>query len=255
MEFLEPFTAAANMHSMSTPDVTENSSCPPPVPRTGLPVRFPMDSIRPCYPALIVHSDGRMGVRQGIDQWRIPARDYLVDTEAVRFDPRGDRVAPAWTYTSMVSGDVVSALATSAPNLKICPDALARADIAREKIAFLIAHILAAEEASGVNKQRTYLILPAVFVPAMLAVVAVVAAVQVSGWALVALPFIWLSSVSAQPNLNTINGRPAFLAMLAGFALCAWFKPAGIAISVGALSSYYLSAVEKRIRMRPVADT
>jgi hypothetical protein len=68
---------------------------------------------------------------------------------------------------------------------------------------------------------RTYIIRPAVFAPAILSVVAVVAAVQESWWFLAALPFIWLGSV---------------------------------AILAGAISGFYVSAIEKRIRMRPAPD-
>jgi len=101
---------------------------------------------------------------------------------------------------------------------------------------------------------RVYIIRPAVFAPAILSVVAVVVAVQASWWFLAALPFIWLGSVCAQPNLNLANGCLAYLAMIVGFAVSAWFKPLGIAILSGAISGFYVSAIEKRIRMRPAPD-
>ena len=101
---------------------------------------------------------------------------------------------------------------------------------------------------------RAYIVRPAIFAPAVLSVVAVVFAVQDSWWFLAALPFIWLGSVCAQPNLNLANGCLAYLAMIVGFAMTALFRPLGIAILAGAISGFYVSAIEKRIRMRPAPD-
>jgi hypothetical protein len=103
-------------------------------------------------------------------------------------------------------------------------------------------------------KPRTYIVRPAVFAPAVLSVVAVVFAIQDSWWFLAALPFIWLGSVCAQPNLNLANGCLAHLAMLVGVGVTALFRPLGIAILAGAISGFYFSAIEKRIRMRPAPD-
>jgi hypothetical protein len=102
---------------------------------------------------------------------------------------------------------------------------------------------------------RVYIIRPAVFAPAILSGVALVAAVQESRWFLAALPFVWLGSVCAQPNLNLADGCLAYLAMIVGFAVTAIFRPLGIAILAGAISGFYVSAIEKRIRMRPAPDT
>jgi hypothetical protein len=98
---------------------------------------------------------------------------------------------------------------------------------------------------------RCYLVPPARFAPAVLSVLAILAAWRESGWFLAALPFIYLGSVCAQPNLNLANGCLAYLAMLAGFATLTWFRPLGLAILAGAMSGFYVSALEKRIRMRP----
>jgi hypothetical protein len=103
-------------------------------------------------------------------------------------------------------------------------------------------------------KPRVYIIRPAVFAPAILSVIAVVAAVHVSWWFLAALPFIWLGSVCAQPNLNLANGCLAYLVMIVGFALCVFFRPLGFAIVAGAMSGFYVSAIEKRLRARPAPD-
>ncbi len=101
---------------------------------------------------------------------------------------------------------------------------------------------------------RAYIVRPAVFAPVVLSVAAVVLAVQDSWWFLAALPFIWLGSVCAQPNLNTADGCLAYLAMMVGVGVMALHRPLGIAILAGAISGFYFSAIEKRIRMRPAPD-
>ncbi len=101
---------------------------------------------------------------------------------------------------------------------------------------------------------RVYIIRPAIFAPVILSVVAGVFAAQESWWFLASLPFIWLGSVSAQPNLNLANGCLAYLAMIVGFAVMALFRPLGLAILAGAMSGFYVSAIEKRIRARPAPD-
>ncbi len=103
-------------------------------------------------------------------------------------------------------------------------------------------------------RERVYIVRPAVFAPAVLSVAAFVASFRESPWFLAALPFIWLGSISAQPNLNLANGCLAYVAMLVGFGLLLVYRPLGIAIVAGAMSGFYLSAVEKLIRMRPAPD-
>ena len=100
-------------------------------------------------------------------------------------------------------------------------------------------------------KQRVYIIKPAIFAPSILSVAAVIAAIRISWWALVSLPFIWLGSICAQPNLNLANGCLAYLAMLIGFAVAVLNRPLGAAIWAGAIAGFYLSAIEKRLRARP----
>jgi hypothetical protein len=102
--------------------------------------------------------------------------------------------------------------------------------------------------------QRVYMVPPAVVAPVLLAVVTVVVAVRESWWALAALPFIYLGSICAQPNLNLANGCLAYLAMIIGFGVTALFRPLGFAILGGAMSGFYISALEKWIRMRPVPE-
>jgi len=104
--------------------------------------------------------------------------------------------------------------------------------------------------------RRYYIVRPAVFAPAILAVAAIVAAFFDSGWFLAALPFIYLGSIWAQPNLNLANDCMAYLAMfvvvgLASLELCG---PLGLAILAGSMSGFYVSALEKWIRMRPAPE-
>jgi hypothetical protein len=59
-------------------------------------------------------------------------------------------------------------------------------------------------------EKRVYIIKPAIFAPSILSIVAVVAAIKILWWALVSLPFIWIGSICAQPNLNLANGCLAY---------------------------------------------
>src|SRR5580765_4330529 len=99
-----------------------------------------------------------------------------------------------------------------------------------------------------------YIVRPAVFAPAGLSVAAAVLAFQGSWWFLAALPFIWLGSVCAQPNMNLADGFLACLAMIVGAAVTVFFRPLGTAIFAGAAFGFVVSAFEKRIRMRPAPD-
>ncbi|MDB6132266.1 MAG: hypothetical protein JWM59_509 [Verrucomicrobiales bacterium] len=102
---------------------------------------------------------------------------------------------------------------------------------------------------------QVYTIRPAVFAPVFLSLAAIGAAVLLSWWFLAALPFIWLGSVCAQPNLNLADGCLAYLAMIAGGLIAGWFRWPGIIVIAGTMSGYLLSVVEKRLRMRPLPGT
>ena len=101
---------------------------------------------------------------------------------------------------------------------------------------------------------RAYIVRSAIFAPMILSVVTVVFAIRDSWWLLAALPFIWLGSVCAQPNMNLANGCLAYLTMVVGVGVTALHRPLGIAIFAGAISGFYVSAIEKRIRMRAAPD-
>ena len=102
--------------------------------------------------------------------------------------------------------------------------------------------------------ERAYIVRPAVFAPAVLSIAAVFWASQESWWFLATLPFIWLGSVCAQPNLNLADGCLTYLAVIAGLIVMAFFKPLGQAILAGVTSGYLLSALEKLLRLRPAPD-
>jgi hypothetical protein len=117
-----------------------------------------MNSLQPRYPALIVHYDGSLGVLAAheywsgdVDQWFwSDAGDYLIDSEAARFDQHcvrdvGGRplAVPEWSYTSPLSADEVYSLAASAPDPQIRLADLACVGSAVGRIAFLIERVSA----------------------------------------------------------------------------------------------------------------
>ena len=93
------------------------------------------------------------------------------------------------------------------------------------------------------------------FAPAILSLVAIDLAVRESWWFLAAVPFVWLGSVCAQPNLNLADGCLAYVAMTVGAALTPVSGPLGIAMLTGTFCGLLASAIEKRIRMRPSAPS
>src|SRR5437762_4288232 len=103
-----------------------------------------------------------------------------------------------------------------------------------------------------IMSERVYIVRPAVFAPTILSLIFVVLCLRESWWFLAALPFVWLGSICAQPNLNLVNGCLAYVSIVVGFALVMLFKPLGLAILAGSLSGFYISAVEKRLRARPI---
>lgn len=117
-----------------------------------------MHSRQPRYPALIVHYDGSLGLlaaqeywSEDVDQWFWSDEgDYLIDSEASRFDQQCVRDAggrplavPAWSYSSPLSESEVYSLAASAPDPQICLDEVARVGSAKGRIAFFIEFLAA----------------------------------------------------------------------------------------------------------------
>jgi hypothetical protein len=99
-----------------------------------------------------------------------------------------------------------------------------------------------------------YRVFPAKYAPLTLTVLACIAAFEINPWALLSIPFIWLCSLCAQPNLNLADGCLAYLAASVGGIIFLVHLPVGLAITVGVVSSYLSSTVEKHLRMRPVVE-
>ena len=103
-------------------------------------------------------------------------------------------------------------------------------------------------------KPKHYVVPRAVFVPTGLALGAAGLAWMISPWCLLAMPFIYLGSVCAAPNLNLADGFLAMVTIALGFALTSVHKEAGEAVVLGTWVSWFFSAVEKRIRAVPAYD-
>ena len=101
---------------------------------------------------------------------------------------------------------------------------------------------------------QLYRIYAAIVAPTILSATAIVAAIVYSWWFLAAIPFVWLGSICSAPNMNLADGCAAYFSMIIGFGLMSVAKPLGLAILIGAASGFFASALEKRIRMRPVED-
>lgn len=96
-----------------------------------------------------------------------------------------------------------------------------------------------------------YLARPATAAPVVLAVVFVALSVASSPWWLAGVPFAALGTLCAQPNLNLVNGFPAYVAAALGIVLGEAYRPLeplGLAILAGSWSGICLGAVEKRLR-------
>ena len=99
--------------------------------------------------------------------------------------------------------------------------------------------------------EKVIMVRRARFVPVLLLVAAVLAAIFVSPWWLLSIPFVAVGNLFTAPNLNLINGMPSYLSMIAGFILMRFHQPSGLAVFVGAAASFYGSALEMRIFAKP----
>ncbi len=102
--------------------------------------------------------------------------------------------------------------------------------------------------------QQWYRVYPAIVAPASLALAALVAAITVTWWWLAAIPFIWLGSICAQPNLNLADGCLTYLSIGAALIVLRFHPPLGHAILVGAIAGYVFAFAEKMIRMHPIHE-
>ncbi len=99
--------------------------------------------------------------------------------------------------------------------------------------------------------EKVIMVRRARFVPVFLLIAAVLAAIFVSPWWLLSIPFVAVGNLFTAPNLNLINGMPSYLSMIAGFILMRFHQPAGLAVFAGAAASFYGSALEMRIFAKP----
>jgi hypothetical protein len=97
---------------------------------------------------------------------------------------------------------------------------------------------------------KAFLFPPAIVAPALLGLLSIYLAVTVTRWALLSLPFIYLGSVCASPNLNLADGCLVVVASVLGLVVLAVEKPAGLAILVSSLASWLFSSIEKIFRGR-----
>ena len=103
-------------------------------------------------------------------------------------------------------------------------------------------------------KDRFVVVPPAVVAPVILTILAIVKSADQSWWILSAIPFIWLGSHCAAPDFNLADAFFAYMSMIIGIIIAAFFKPVGLAILAGVVSGYYISAIEMCMRMRPPPD-
>jgi hypothetical protein len=102
--------------------------------------------------------------------------------------------------------------------------------------------------------QKIYRIYPAKVAPIIVAVVAICLCFSVTPWAFIALPFIYLGSICAAPNLNLADGFLVLISMILGLVVAFFEKEIGFIIIVGVASSWLLSAIEKTITAKPIED-
>ena len=97
-----------------------------------------------------------------------------------------------------------------------------------------------------------YRLKPAILAPIVVCAVVITLAFVDSPWWLLSIPFAVYASLCAQPNLNLADGCLAYLAIMIGFGIMYFHRPAGSAICFGTLASFYLSSFEKRMTAKPV---
>lgn len=101
---------------------------------------------------------------------------------------------------------------------------------------------------------RAISVYPAVISPLALSAAAIYFAAAESWYFAAAVPFVWIASVCAQPNLNLADGLLAYLSIVVGLIVMAFHQPLGEALVAGTLAGYVLSVIEKTARMRPAPD-
>lgn len=82
---------------------------------------------------------------------------------------------------------------------------------------------------------------------------AIVAAALSSLWWMASIPFIWLGSVCAQPNLNLADGCLSYVAAGIGLIVLLFHPALGQAIFTGVICGYIAGFIEKLITMKPIS--
>ena len=98
------------------------------------------------------------------------------------------------------------------------------------------------------------LVFPARILPICLSVAAIVMGMAWSWWWLIAIPFIWLGSIGAQPNLNVADGCLSLVAAVAGFCILRLHELLGLAIVMGIVTGYIAGFIEKILTMKPLPE-
>lgn len=102
--------------------------------------------------------------------------------------------------------------------------------------------------------QKIYRIYPAKIAPIAVGAVAVYVGLAVTPWAFIALPFVYLGSICAAPNLNLADGFLVLVSTVVGAGVTFFEKEIGVIIIVGVVSSWILSAIEKTITAKPIEN-
>jgi hypothetical protein len=97
-----------------------------------------------------------------------------------------------------------------------------------------------------------YRLKPAIVAPILVCGSVIGLAFVDSPWWLLSIPFAIFASMCAQPNLNLADGCLAYFTIMIGFGITFFHRPSGVAICIGTLASFYLSAFEKYLTAKPV---
>ena len=97
-----------------------------------------------------------------------------------------------------------------------------------------------------------YRLKPAIVAPILVCGSVIGLAFVNSPWWLLSIPFAIFASMCAQPNLNLADGCLAYLTIMIGFGITFFHHPSGVAICIGTLASFCLSAFEKQLTAKPV---
>ena len=99
-----------------------------------------------------------------------------------------------------------------------------------------------------------YRVYPAKVAPLLCGAAAIFVAVAWTPWALCALPFIYVGSICAAPNLNLADGFLVIVSVFIGIGVAFLKREIGVAILLGAAISWMLSCIEKVITAKEIRN-